>query len=296
MTIGTFSPHMESHIEGFSVIGELKWRAWDGIVADLWDVACTEGARGRYMAPYPRLFMPLSIDGNGTFKLSGKRADHDFRAPVGQSLSYIPANYPTRSRATGITRIRHMDLHLSEAAIQRRFGKALSRDRLETPRLVLDDPRISVLANMIAETLETEAADHRIYLEGLGNALLALLFDVKQEPRRRRPALSRTQLSQAVEYIHANCCDPLRLSELAELVGLSETYFSHAFKAAAGVAPHRYVMQARVRQAQKLLCESEASAGSVAAQCGFADQAHFNRVFRSIVGTSPAAWKREQQT
>jgi len=29
---------MESRIEGFSVIGDLKWHLWDGVVADLWDV------------------------------------------------------------------------------------------------------------------------------------------------------------------------------------------------------------------------------------------------------------------
>ena len=77
------------------------------------------------------------------------------------------------------------------------------------------------------------------------------------------------------------------------LAGLSETHFSHAFKASTGVPPHKWQMQARIRRVQEILISDNASLTEVSAAAGFADQAHFTRVFKSIVGLTPAAWLRE---
>ncbi len=41
-----------------------------------------------------------------------------------------------------------------------------------------------------------------------------------------------------------------------------------------------------------MLLRSDAPLTSIAAETGFADQAHFTRVFRKAVGTTPALWKK----
>jgi AraC-like DNA-binding protein len=98
----------------------------------------------------------------------------------------------------------------------------------------------------------------------------------------------------ATEHIEANCLATLRLADLAALVGLSETYFSHAFKAATGLPPHRWVMHARVRKAQHFLSSTDLTLSAVAASSGFSDQAHLTRVFKAVIGTTPAAWRRDK--
>lgn len=287
-----FGPRMESRITGFSV-ENLKWRAWAGLVADLWDVECTDGARGDYLAPDPRLFVPLAAQGDGTFVLRDEHRQQRYDGSVENMASYIPAGHPTHGEATGHLRLRHFDLHMSEAGLVRRFGRALSRQQMEEPRLSLSDMRIGVLTRLLADALETDDSCHDLYLDGLANALLAVLFDIRPEEERRRPALSRAQLRLALDHIDAHCLEPLRLADLAGLVGVSETYFSHAFKAATGVPPHRFVMQERVRKAQAMIQTSRSSIGGIAAECGFSDQAHFSRVFRQVTGVTPALWKRE---
>jgi AraC family transcriptional regulator len=287
-----FGPRMESQIDGFSV-GDLKWRAWNGLVADLWDVECADGARGDYLAPDPRLFVPLAVEGQGIFVLGDGHRQQQFDGSSGSVASYIPAGHATRGEATGCLRLRHLDLHMSEAGVVRRFGRSLSRQRMEEPRLSLRDARVTTLAGLMADALGACDPCHDLYLDGLANALLAILFDIRPEEERRRPALSRAQLRLALDHIDAHCLEPLRLADLARLVGVSETYFSHAFKAATGVPPHRFVMQERVRKAQVMIQTSKSSIGGIAAECGFSDQAHFSRVFRQVTGVTPALWKRE---
>src|SRR5690606_13327648 len=112
------------------------------------------------------------------------------------------------------------------------------------------------------------------------------------EPRRRRP-LSARKLRLLTDYIDAHCLGKIRLADLARLAGLSESATSHAFKAATGVAPHRWQMQARVRKVQEMMLRDAGSLADIAEAAGFSDQAHLTRVFKSFIGMPPAAWKNE---
>jgi transcriptional regulator GlxA family with amidase domain len=51
-------------------------------------------------------------------------------------------------------------------------------------------------------------------------------------------------------------------------------------------------MRRRVERAQGMMLTTSAPLAQIAAQCGLADQAHFNRIFRRFVGDSPGAWRR----
>ena len=286
-----FSPRMHSVTHGFTVVGGLKSRVWEGIVADVWEVACALDAGGDYVSPDPRLFVALELDNTGSFILD----QHDTRAAERHdtplSMSFVPAGIFIRGKAEGLQRMKHLDLHFTEASLLKRFGRSLDRSRLTQPRLGFLDPRIAKLAVAIAEECANHDALHDLYGEGLVNALLALLFDVRREEGRRRPALSRHQLRLVTDFIDARCLEPIRLADLAGIAGLSESYFSHAFKASTGVPPHRWHMQARIRKVQEMLSSpGNSSLTDIAAMAGFSDQAHLSRVFKMIVGVTPSAW------
>jgi transcriptional regulator GlxA family with amidase domain len=95
-----------------------------------------------------------------------------------------------------------------------------------------------------------------------------------------------------MEFIEQNCLRNIRLEELASLTGLSQSHFSHAFKASTGVAPHQWQTNARLDRAKQLLLQGKASLPAIASETGFSDQAHFTRVFRKNMGTTPAHWKK----
>ncbi len=283
---------MRSAIHGFSVVGGLKSRLWKGVVADVWEVTCTLDARGDYVSPDPRLFVALELDAGGCFTLDQPDTNRIERHDMPLSMSFVPAGTPVRGKADGLRRMKHLDLHFAEAGLLQRFGRSLDRDRLIEPRLAFRDPRIASLAVAIAAECTNPDALHDLYGEGLVNALLALLFDIRREEGRKRPALSRHQLRTVTEFIETRSLEPVRLADLAGLVGLSESYFSHAFKAATGVPPHRWHMQARIRRVQNMLSSADASIAGVAVTAGFSDQAHLSRVFKTVVGVTPTAWIR----
>ncbi|TPJ50793.1 helix-turn-helix transcriptional regulator [Mesorhizobium sp. B2-6-4] len=283
---------MESRIQGFAVIGDLKWHVWDGVVADLWDVSCGDNAEGYYVSPDPRLFVALDIDGDGAFVVEGAHGEPR-RHNQAFSMAYIPAGVPIRGRVEGLKRIRHLDLHFDAAILTRRFGRSLDRDALQISRLQFRDDRIATLAGLIAAECGSEWNLHDLYGEGLLNALFACLFRIDRPSAvRRRSPLPRRKLRLVTDYIDAHCLDRIRLADLAALTGLSETAMSHAFKAATGVPPHRWQMQARIDRAKAMMAHEAASLGDIAQATGFFDQAHLTRVFKSVVGLTPGAWMK----
>jgi AraC family transcriptional regulator len=94
-------------------------------------------------------------------------------------------------------------------------------------------------------------------------------------------------MRRAIEYIHANLADSVRLEDIAGAVGLSVFLFSRTFRHATGLAPHRYLTQARVERVKMLLLESELSLAAISDETGFSDQSHMSKVFKRLAGTTP---------
>lgn len=291
----TFHPRMTSRVEGVTVVEDLKWRSWSGVIADVWTVKCHPHARGEYVSEDPRLFVTLDKAGTGTFSVGlDPFQGHHAKGGVPYPMSYIPAGLPIWGRVQNLEYLRHLDLHFDMNALKRRFADDLIGEKLSVPRLMFFDDRIAALARLIAEECLNDRSLHDLYGDGLTTALLIELFRIGQTKKRSRSQLSPRQLRSVTSHIEENCLRNIRLEELAQLTGLSQSYFSHAFKASTGMAPHQWQMGARIRKVQALLKKPGTSLTSVASLAGFSDQAHLTRVFKRVVGVTPAVWQRDQ--
>ncbi|HEV2508828.1 AraC family transcriptional regulator [Bosea sp. (in: a-proteobacteria)] len=287
-----FQPRMRSVREGISVIGSLKYRVWNGVVADLWQAECQAGASGEYVSEHPRLFVVLDkVGGNFETRLNRNEPGISSSARA-NAISFMPAGVPVWGRTQQRMRIRHLDLHFDAATVSERLGEALSPERLAQPRIAFSNPRILTLARLIADECTEPDARHDLYGDGLVLAVLIDLFGVRANAPRRRAPLSNWQLKAVTDYIGEHAAGTIRLQDLAELVGMSQSHFSHAFKASTGLPPHQWQLKARIERGQRLLAAGDRSLTEIAADAGFSDQAHFTRVFRRMVGETPAAWRR----
>jgi AraC family transcriptional regulator len=77
------------------------------------------------------------------------------------------------------------------------------------------------------------------------------------------------------------------------LANVSPFHFCRSFKQSTGQSPHRYILQLRIEEAQRLLKKTTLAISDVANRLGFSDQSHFTMVFRKLVGTTPARWRSD---
>lgn len=113
--------------------------------------------------------------------------------------------------------------------------------------------------------------------------------------KERRGGLAPWQLRRAAEYMTEHLGDPVPLKDLAEQTGLSPSRFGRAFKLSMGISPHRWQMNLRIMEAQELLREGKRPQADIALATGFAEQSHFSRVFKEVVGMPPRVWQREHR-
>jgi AraC-like DNA-binding protein len=104
------------------------------------------------------------------------------------------------------------------------------------------------------------------------------------------PPEARQVAGRVRELIQDGYARDLTADDLAAVAGCSRFTAYRAFKQAYGLSPSDYQRQLRVRAARRLL-----SAGlppsHVAAEAGFADQAHLTRWFRRYYGVTPGAYR-----
>jgi AraC family transcriptional regulator len=172
---------------------------------------------------------------------------------------------------------------------------ALDPDRFEIRAVFAQrDPTIEKLGRRFLAGLELEGVDSCLHVDTFTCELTIHLLRsyttavVDGIPRAR---LSPHKLRQITEHIDANLCNSLTLASMAKVVALSPGHFAHAFRAATGVAPHRYVLELRVKRAKALLRNSDMPITEVADRVGCSSHSHFSVLFHRVAGLTPRQFR-----
>jgi len=161
---------------------------------------------------------------------------------------------------------------------------------------LLKDERIRALMAAAEADLGNGSPAGRIYTDSIGRALAAALMHsqgVLRSPMGHyRGGLSPVQLRRVTSFVHEYLHEDVSLIQMAQEAKLSPAYFSQMFHRSTGVAPHQFVLRARVERAKELLVKEDARVLDVAIACGFQTQQHFARVFRAFCKMSPTQFRQ----
>jgi AraC family transcriptional regulator len=99
-------------------------------------------------------------------------------------------------------------------------------------------------------------------------------------------------LTRVAERVEQSSPHVVSLTVLAADVAVHPVYLARAFRRHYGQSVGAYSLQCRIRFAAARLATSDGPISRIAQDCGFADQAHFTRLFSREVGESPARFRR----
>lgn len=179
-----------------------------------------------------------------------------------------------------------------KAALHERLGAGCQ----PSLSIVSDDPQSGKLACEVARTLSQGAAAMPDEMrERLFNVLIDLTAMSFMQPKDWHPVSRRmARHAELCNLIDRHANDPrFGPEKAARLAGMSVRYLHNLFAEGEGSFGDR-LKQKRISNAAAMLRNPGLSSipiTTIAYDCGFADPAHFARVFREERGCSPSDWR-----
>ncbi|GAQ00026.1 transcriptional regulator, AraC family [Leptolyngbya sp. NIES-2104] len=162
------------------------------------------------------------------------------------------------------------------------------------PQVGIRDRLIEQIGLALKADIEAQYPAGRIFGESLATGLVIHLlkqYAVWQPRDRDDSQLSKPQLQKVSDYILDRLDQDLSLSELANVLNLSQYHFSRLFKQSTGMAPHQYLTRCRIDRAKQLLLNTQMSISEIAFAVGFNNHSSFTRLFRQLVGVTPKEFR-----
>lgn len=99
------------------------------------------------------------------------------------------------------------------------------------------------------------------------------------------------RVRKVVQVIDECWRTPLRVDELARLVGLGASRLEHLFKEEARTSIRDFIHERRMREAAQLLVSTEERVSVISFHVGFHHVSNFNHAFRRRFGVSPRQYR-----
>lgn len=214
------------------------------------------------------------------------------RARMGVTLGGISGG-PVILAAAGLMEGRRMTVHWEHAPALQEISPTLL---VERSLYVVDRDRITCaggiapldLMNMLISL--QHGAD---FAQKVSDWFLQTQIRPAENPQRAdniaRYGVTNRPVVDAISAMEAHIADPLTLSEIAKIAGVSERQLNRLFKTKMGQSTQAFYRQIRLETAKGLLNNSSLSVTEIALITGFSDTAHFSRSFQEAYGQSPSS-------
>jgi AraC family transcriptional regulator len=213
-----------------------------------------------------------------------------------RKLIFVPAGhqYDDWHEQRILSRVVFFHLNPAQLSISPELSYSISS---LAPRLFFENSALMETALKLAALIECGGADPKLYVEALGVVLAHELvrIDAGRHSAEAPPfngGLGAWQRRKALAYIEGHIAEPISLAALAQLVGLSASYFCRAFRQSFGMPPQRYQLSRRIERARMLLANHFTSVTDVSLSVGYNDASAFCTAFRRVTGVSPSAYRR----
>ncbi|MCD8153305.1 MAG: AraC family transcriptional regulator [Clostridiales bacterium] len=165
-------------------------------------------------------------------------------------------------------------------------------------RLTFYCKKREVLLSIVRRMMENQRCSGRndLLLQSQLYLFFGTLSQDAQVVERQRGQMGSTYVNDAIEFIHYNYYNDIRITDIASYVGIDRSYLYKLFQVEAGMSPNQYLSNFRLTRAAWMLEMTRYSVESVGYSCGYRDPLVFSKAFKRKYGMAPMAFRKEKQT
>ena len=243
-----------------------------------------------------RFFVSNSLHGQGVvspphshdygcvhFVLDGqyceKIGNETFEVKSGQALYKPPEAVHSNQFKHTFASTRRIEIHNHDQ----------SMIRLPDRPMHLKDPWFAGLFSRLGQELQH---DDDLTSFAIENISWEVMCQVVRKDRRSDGDSQRFEndrrVARAIEILEQQYMSPPKIGDLASSLNIHRSQLSRLFKKQTGQTFAAFVRSVRIQRAMKLLQETSMPLAEIAFECGFSDQSHFSRSFRTVTKRTPS--------
>lgn len=112
-------------------------------------------------------------------------------------------------------------------------------------------------------------------------------FEVNKNTRKMR---------MAIEYVEEHYAQDLNMAVVSNYISMNYSLFSYSFKQYTGTTFVNFLRDIRMREAQRLLAESNMKIVEISQMVGYDNEKHFMKTFKSCCGVSPSEYRKNMSS
>ena len=146
--------------------------------------------------------------------------------------------------------------------------------------------------NLLINTLNSNLYNHRM-AKSCAERILNIFLCALEKSEKSERNTENEAIWKTIKYIEKNFDKNINLSDIAELLNVSENYMGVYFKKHTGMNFTNYLNRKRLFHSVNLLKETDMSIKEIAFSSGFNSPEYFTRVFTAAFSKSPKEYRNE---
>lgn len=172
-------------------------------------------------------------------------------------------------------------------------GEMLSKNQFASIRKMLDLAENGLVFPMesimkVYATIDGLSSENERFIQFLKTLFILYELSVSDYKVLASSSYAKTgrveesrRVQKVKEYINEHYAEQLRLTDMAEIVGMSPVAFSRFFRQRTGRTLSEYIVDIRLGFAARMLVDSSKNISEICYECGFNNLSNFNRTFKA---------------
>jgi len=239
-------------------------------------------------APHTHEGYVIGVIEQGAEQFEYRRSRHV--APAGSIVFINPGEMHTGSSATeyGWTyRTLYPSIELLQRAATELAGRQHDMPFFAEP--VVHDPEMMAEISLAHRAMEEQTSVLERESRLLWTLARLIVRYADDHPHPRPLTKVHSGILRVRSYLDENYAQNISLAQLVEIAQLSPFHLLRSFRNQVALPPHAYQIQVRILRAKQML-RAGMPCVETAFAVGFADQSHFTKHFKRIVGVTPGLY------
>lgn len=149
----------------------------------------------------------------------------------------------------------------------------------------------------VLEEEQTNLALEQIFryptLADYEDKMIAWLLSVQEEINSRFDAnKNKAKIQMAIEYMEQHYAQDLNMAVVSNYISMNYSLFSYSFKQYTGSNFVNYLKEIRMKEAMRLLRETDDKVVDISQRVGYENEKHFMKLFKASCGVSPSEYRK----